>query len=97
MVELGDLRKVSCPASLRTPCARRFRFRTLRSGGIGTNLACHSGVVPDAENMAELSALADSIEATFGLALGIVSGGNSGSLEWALSCPDTGGSTSPPG
>ena len=35
--------------------------------------------------MAELSALADSIEATFGLTLVIVSGGNSANLRWALS------------
>jgi predicted amino acid racemase len=40
--------------------------------------------------MAELSALADSIDATFGSMLGIVSGGNSGNLVWALSGVDTG-------
>ena len=37
-----------------------------------------------------MSALADSIEANFGLTLGIVSGGNSGNLEWALGGADTG-------
>jgi predicted amino acid racemase len=58
--------------------------------GIGTNLACRSGVSPDAKNMAELSALADAIEATFGINLNIVSGGNSGNLLWALSGADTG-------
>ena len=40
--------------------------------------------------MAELSALADSIEATFGLTLVIVSGGNSANLQWALSDSDIG-------
>ncbi len=40
--------------------------------------------------MAELSALADSIEATFGLTFDIVSGGNSANLDWALGGADTG-------
>lgn len=50
--------------------------------GIGANLACRSGVTPDAKNMGELSALADSIDATFGFVMESVSGGNSGNLEW---------------
>jgi len=58
--------------------------------GIGTNLACRCGVSPDARKMAELSALAESIEATFGLKIAIVSGGNSANLNWALSNTDTG-------
>ena len=39
--------------------------------------------------MGELSGLADSIEATFGLILPTVSGGNSGNLDWVLSGADT--------
>jgi predicted amino acid racemase len=67
-----------------------LRFPNIAFEGIGTNLACRSGVSPDARNMAELSALAVSIEATFGLTVDIVSGGNSASLQWALSGADTG-------
>ena len=61
MVELGDLREGILPADL----ARRRRAQVLAPArtstlrGIGTNLACQSGVAPDAANMAELSALAD--------------------------------------
>lgn len=40
--------------------------------------------------MAELSALADSIDATLGPIVHTVSGGNSANLEWALSGADTG-------
>jgi predicted amino acid racemase len=40
--------------------------------------------------MARLSELADSIEATLGLAVEIVSGGNSANLEWALSGAEIG-------
>lgn len=90
MVELGDLREGILPGNLE-PTVRRVRgFPNITLDGIGTNLACHSGVVPDAQNMAELSSLATSIDAAFGVRLGIVSGGNSANLTWALSGADTG-------
>jgi predicted amino acid racemase len=90
MVELGDLREGIMPADLEDTVRETLRFPSLTLEGIGTNLACRSGVSPDSVNMAELSALADSIEDTFGLTLRIVSGGNSANLEWALSGADTG-------
>jgi predicted amino acid racemase len=84
MVELGDLREGIMPGELHDAVRRVLSFPGIVLRGIGTNLACQSGVIPDASNMAELSALADSIEATFGLELDIVSGGNSANLGWAL-------------
>ena len=90
MVELGDLREGIMPGDLENTVRETLRFPNIVFKGIGTNLACRSGVSPDARNMAELSALADSIEATFGLTLDIVSGGNSANLQWALSGADTG-------
>ncbi len=89
MVELGDLREGIMPGDLENTVRETLRFPSIALRGIGTNLACQNGVSPDARNMAELSALADSIDATFGLVLGIVSGGNSGNLQWALSGADT--------
>jgi len=90
MVELGDLREGVMPGDLENTVRETLRFPNIVLRGIGTNLACRSGVVPDARNMAELSALADSIESIFGLRLRIVSGGNSGSLQWALGSADNG-------
>ncbi len=90
MVELGDLREGIMPCDLENTVRETLRLPNIALEGIGTNLACRSGVVPDAKNMAELSALADSIDESFGLMIGIVSGGNSGNLEWALSGADTG-------
>jgi len=90
MVELGDLREGIMPCDLENAVRETLRFPNIALKGIGTNLACQNGVSPDASNMAELSALADSIDATFGLVLGIVSGGNSGNLQWALSGADVG-------
>jgi predicted amino acid racemase len=90
MVELGDLREGIMPDDLEATAREALRFPNIRLDGLGTNLACHSGVEPDAESMAELSALAASIEVTFGVELGVVSGGNSANLSWAFSGADTG-------
>lgn len=90
MVELGDLREGIMPGDLESIVRETLRLPNIALKGIGTNLACRNGVSPDARNMAELSALADSIDAVFGPMLGIVSGGNSGNLQWALSGADTG-------
>ena len=90
MVELGDLREGIVSSDLENTVRETLRLPNIGLKGIGTNLACRCGVSPDARNMAELSSLADSIEATFGLTLDIVSGGNSANLQWALGDADIG-------
>ena len=90
MVELGDLREGIMPGDLDQTVRQTLRFPNIALEGIGANLACRSGVAPDARNMTELSTLAEGIEATFGLRLGIVSGGNSGNLPWTLDGAATG-------
>jgi predicted amino acid racemase len=90
MVELGDLREGLLAGDLEPTVRQALRFPNITLDGIGTNLGCQSGVAPDAENMAELSALAASIEATFGVKLGMVSGGNSANLSWAFNGADKG-------
>jgi len=88
MVELGDLREGMMPTDLPSMVERVLGLRGLTLRGIGTNLACQNGIIPDASNMAELSMLTTSVEAEFGIDLDIVSGGNSANLSWALD-PDT--------
>ena len=90
MVELGDLREGIMPDDLLEIVRETLRLPNINFKGIGTNLACRCGVSPDSKNMNELSALADSIEATFDLKVEIVSGGNSANLQWALSGEETG-------
>ena len=90
MVELGDLREGILPAQLEQAVRRTLGFPNIVFRGIGTNLACQNGVSPDQDNMCVLSSLASSLEATFGLSVDIVSGGNSASLGWALNSPDLG-------
>lgn len=90
MLELGDLREGIILSDLKQTVRELLRLPNIILKGIGTNLACRSGVTPDEKNMAELSAQADAIEAEFGLALEIVSGGNSANINWALSHHNTG-------
>jgi len=90
MVELGDLREGIMPDDLTHIVRETLSLPNIVVKGIGTNLACRSGVSPDGKNMAMLSELADSLEATIGLPVEIVSGGNSANLEWALSGAEIG-------
>jgi predicted amino acid racemase len=90
MVELGDLREGILPGDLDAVIRQTLHFPGIALRGIGTNLACQSGVAPDERNMAELSALATSLESTFGIGLDVVSGGNSANLDWAFGAPDVG-------
>lgn len=90
MVELGDLREGIMPDDLKSIVRDTLSCPNIELKGIGTNLACRSGVSPDTENMMALSALVDSIEDDFDITLEIVSGGNSANLQWALSGADTG-------
>ncbi len=90
MVELGDLREGVLAADL-VPLAHHVDgLAGLTLVGIGTNLACQSGVVPDQDKMDSLSVLAVEVEESLGTALSVVSGGNSANLGWALSTPDSG-------
>jgi ornithine racemase len=90
MVELGDLREGialdDAPEAVRAVLAHS----SLRLAGLGANLACQNGVVPDDQNMSILTGLADDIEALHGISLDIVSGGNSANLNWALHTHDVG-------
>lgn len=84
MVELGDLREGIMPRDLENVVSKLIRLPNLELEGIGTNLACRSGVSPDDKNMGELSSIADRIDATFGPIIKTVSGGNSANLDWAF-------------
>ncbi len=90
MVELGDLREGILPKDLEAVARHTMGQPHLRLDGIGANLACRSGVVPDDANMAELSRLAVAIERSLGRSLPMVSAGSSANLAWALGAADVG-------
>jgi predicted amino acid racemase len=80
MVDLGDLREGVWPGDLVPFVREALRLPGIRIAGIGTNLACLSGVVPSEDNMRQLTALANDIEQTCGLTLQWLSGANSSGL-----------------
>src|SRR3546814_19685010 len=90
MVELGDLREGLASTDVLGVAQLVVQLPGLTLAGIGTNLACQSGVVPDQSKMDELSALVEDVEATCGHRLSVVSGGNPASLSWALTTDDVG-------
>ena len=90
MVELGDLREGILPADLEATVHETLNLPSLDLVGIGTNLACRCGVTPNTENMSELSAIVDCLEAAFDLTFDLVTGGNSANLDWALGGADRG-------
>lgn len=90
MVELGDLREGILPEDLLAVAAAVLPLRGVQLRGIGANLACQHGVLPDPTNMALLDRLVGSVEEALALRLATVSGGSSVHLEWALSGAETG-------
>lgn len=90
MVEMGDLREGIMAADVIDAARFVERSSGLTLLGLGTNLACRSGVAPDQQKMDELSRLVESVEAACGRTLSIVSGGNSANLDWALASGDAG-------
>ncbi len=90
MVELGDLREGIAVGDVLDAALAVDRLAGLRLAGLGTNLACQSGVVPDQRAMDELSTLVRQVETAGGRTLSIVSGGNSANLDWALTTDDVG-------
>lgn len=85
MVELGDLREGFMPEEMDAALEHVLALPQLHFAGIGTNLACRSGVIPDTQNMGELSRLADQLEADHSVGVDVVSGGNSANLDWLTS------------
>ena len=90
MVELGDLREGVPVADVVDLCRHVVKTPGVVLAGLGTNLACQSGVAPDQLKMDELSQLVEKVETSCDRGLAIVSGGNSANLDWALSTADAG-------
>ncbi|QXC62193.1 alanine/ornithine racemase family PLP-dependent enzyme [Aquihabitans sp. G128] len=90
MVELGDLREGLAAVDVVDAARRVGELPGLVLQGLGTNLACQSGVVPDQAKMDELSRLVEQVEVEIGRPLAVVSGGNSANLAWALDTVDVG-------
>ena len=90
MIELGDLREGILPGDVDEVMEQILQLEGIKVVGIGTNLACLSGVKPTQEKMDALSAVAQRARHKYGIDLQFVSGGNSANHDWATSTPDVG-------
>lgn len=80
MVDLGDLREGILPDQLLPLVEETLSLKGLNLVGLGVNLTCYGGVMPDERNLGELASLAKAIEEKFNHKLTWISGGNSSSL-----------------
>lgn len=84
MVDLGDLREGIWPTEFIPFLMNVRELPGVEVYGIGTNLACYGGVIPDAENLSQLINLKAQAQALLGHDL-IISGGNSSTLSLLFS------------
>lgn len=81
MVDLGDLREgYYTDESLFDSVEKIIKLKGVKIIGLGTNLSCYGGVIPNKEILDRLSNLEKQIENKFNIELEILSGGNSSSV-----------------
>ena len=80
MVDIGDLREGVLIQNALSTVKEILKLDNIKLIGLGTNVTCYGGVIPDSENLGKLINLKGDIEKTFGISLPVISGGNSSSL-----------------
>ena len=81
MVDLGDLREgIYYDEEIFSTVDKIKNLKGIELVGIGTNLTCYGGVIPDENNIKRLVDISKEIEKRYGLKLQIISGGNSSSI-----------------
>jgi predicted amino acid racemase len=80
MVDVGDLREGVWPDRVVSVVREAAKFPRIEIVGLGANLACYGGVIPTSENMQMLVNIRDACRKATGLALDLISGGNSANL-----------------
>lgn len=90
MVEMGDMREGISPENLSDFAAQVIATPGVALKGISANFACLGNVAPTLDDMAMLSRLADEVDSACGPFVGLVSGGSSANLPWALGEGPTG-------
>lgn len=80
MTDLGDLREGVLPADVDTIVEDILKVEGIKLHGLGVNLTCYGGVVPNDKNIGQLCELAEAIENKHNIKLEMVTGGNSSSF-----------------
>ena len=77
MIELGDLREGIMGENLMDFYSKIFKQPNIRIIGLGTNLSCLNGILPNQDKLIQLSLYKQLIEARFNKKIPLVSGGTS--------------------
>jgi len=77
MIELGDLREGVLPGSLIPLYERIFELPNIEVLGIGSNLGCLSGAVPNIDQFSQLAMFRELLQLKFNRPLPLISGGTS--------------------
>lgn len=77
MIELGDLREGVLPGSLIPLYERIFKLSNIEVLGIGSNLGCLSGSVPNIDQFSQLAMYRELLQLKFNRPLPLISGGTS--------------------
>ena len=81
MVDLGDLREgYYDEQDLMNTVSEITTLPAINLLGLGVNLMCYGGIIPDESNLGKLVALSQKVEQAFEIDLKMISGGNSSSL-----------------
>ncbi len=81
MIDVGEIREGILPANIFKIGHHIKDLKGIKVIGVGTNLACYSGVKPTIENMKLLLSTGGELEKILGYRLSVYSGGNSSGLE----------------
>lgn len=84
MIELGDLREGILPGTLVSFYERVFRLDNIDVLGIGANLGCLAGAVPNVDQFMQLVLYRELLELKFGKPLPLISAGSSAVLPLLL-------------
>lgn len=84
MVDLGDLREGVLVNNVIDVVSEIIKLNNIELIGLGTNVTCYGGVIPDENNLGELIRLREEIKKVYNLDLPVLSGGNSSSLYMVL-------------
>lgn len=82
MVDLGDLREGYFNIEdLYKDFESILELKGVNVIGIGTNLSCYGGIIPESESLNRLNSIKEKINELYNIDLEIISGGNSSSLQ----------------
>lgn len=80
MVDLGDLREGILQKDVMNTIEEIISLSNIKLIGLGTNVTCYGGVIPDLDNLGELIELKEEAQKKFNINIPVISGGNSSSL-----------------